>query len=196
MQILGASTTIEVVSKGDPERNKLEYVRMNVGDTNVITMVDSGASHNFMSKDTTRRIGLKFVPARAQMKTINSPPVDILGVAEKMDTTLSEWTGKVDFTIVRSDDYEAVLGMEFMKQFDAMIVPHLKKLYIYDGREDVPIGVPTIAVTRLDCKLGVMQMEDKEKVNKRLSSVNTKLVEQSLVIKTLSDSILDLTRRL
>jgi len=39
-------------------------------------------------------------------------------------------------------------------------------------------------------------MEDKEKVNKRLSNVETKLVEQSLVIKTLSDSILDLTRRL
>ena len=81
--------------------------------------------------------------------------------------------------------------MKFMKQFDAMIVPHLKKLYIYDGREDVPIGV-----TRPDCKLGVMQMEDKEKVNKRLSTVEAKLVEQSLVIRSISDSILDLTRRL
>ena len=149
-----------------------------------------------MGEDTARRIGLKFVSEKAQMKTINSPPIEILGIAERVDTTLGEWTGKVDFTIVRIDDYEAVLGMEFMKQFDAMIIPHLKKLYIYDGREDVPIGVPTIGVTRPDCKLGVMQMEDQEKVNKRLSSVDTKLVEQSLVIKTLSDSILDLTRRL
>ena len=65
-----------------------------------------------------------------------------------------------------------------------------------EGIQDVPIGVPTIGVTGLDCKLGVMQMEDKEKVNKRLSSVDTKLVEQSLVIKTLSASILDLSRRL
>ena len=191
MQILGASTTTEEVSKRDPEKNKLEYVRMKVGGTDVLTMVDSGASHNFMGEDTARRIGLRFVPAKAQMKTVNSPPIEILGIAETVDTTLGEWTGKVDFTIVRIDDYEAVLGMEFMKLFDAMVVPHLKKLYIYDGREDVPIGV-----TRPDCKLGVMQMEDKEKVNKRLSSVETKLVEQSLVIKTLSDSILDLTRRL
>jgi len=122
--------------------------------------------------------------------------MDILGIAEKVDTTLGEWTGKVDFTIVQIDDYEAVLGMDFMKQFDAMIVPHLKKLYIYDGREDVPIGVPTIGATRPDCKVGAMQMEDKEKVNKRLSSVEAKFVEQSLVIRSLSDSILDLTRRL
>ena len=130
------------------------------------------------------------------MKTVNSPPDSVLGIVERVDTTLGEWTGKVDSTIVRIDDYEAVSGMEFLKQYDAMIVPHLKKLYIYDGREDVPIGVPTIGVTRPDRKLGVMQVEDKEKVNKRLSSVEIELVEQSLVIKTLSDSILDLTRRL
>lgn len=164
MQILSASATTEAVSKRDPERNKLEYVRMKVGGTNVLTMVDSGASHNFMSEDTARRIGLKFVTARAQMKTINSPPMDILGIAEKVDTMLGEWTGKVDFTIVRIDDYDAVLGMEFMKTFDALIVPHLKNLYIYDGREDASIGVPTIGGKRPDCKVGAMQMEDKEKV--------------------------------
>ena len=86
-----------------------------------------------------------------------------------------------------------------MKQFDAMIVPHLRKLYIYDGREDVPIGVPTIGETRPNCKLVVMQMEDEkrmEDMSKRLSTVETKLTEQSLVIRTLFDSILDLSRRL
>jgi hypothetical protein len=117
-------------------------------------------------------------------------------IAEKVDTILGEWSGKVDFTIVRIDDYEAVLGMEFMKQFEAMVVPHLRKLFIYDGREDVPIGVPTVGVTKPDHKLGGMQMEDKEKTNKRLSSVETKLAEQELVIRSLSDSILDLSRRL
>jgi len=199
MQILGASATTEEVSRRDPERNRLEYVRMKVGGADILTMVDSGASHNFMGEDTVRRIGLKFVPARAQMKTVNSPPIEVLGIAERVDTTLGEWTGKVDFTIVRIDDYEAVLGMEFMKQFDAMIVPHLRKLYIYDGREDVPIGVPTIGVTRPDCKLGVMQVEDEKRMgnmSKRLSTVEAKLTEQSLVIRSLLDIILDLSRRL
>jgi len=133
------------------------------------------------------------VLAGARMKIVNSPPMAILGIAEKVDTTLGEWTGKVDFTIVRIDDYEAVLGMEFMKQFEAMVVPHLRKLFIYDGREDVPIGVPTIGVTKLDRKLGGMRMEDK--TNKRLSEVEEKLAEQSLVIQSLSDSILDLSIR-
>ena len=53
-----------------------------------------------MGEDTTGRIGLKFVSAKAQMKTVNSPPIEILGIAERVETTLGEWTGKVDFTIV------------------------------------------------------------------------------------------------
>jgi len=54
-----------VASRRDPERKKLEYVRMKVRGADVLTMMDSGASHNFMGEDTARRIGLKFVPAKA-----------------------------------------------------------------------------------------------------------------------------------
>lgn len=64
MQILGASAAIEVVSRRNPKRNNLEYVRMKVGGANILTMVDSGVPHNFMGEDTTRRIGLKFVPVK------------------------------------------------------------------------------------------------------------------------------------
>jgi len=196
MQILGASAAAEVTSRRNPERNRLEYVNMEIGGVKVLTMVDSGASHNFMSEDVVRKLGLKFVPVDAHMKTVNSPPTAILGIAEKVETVLGEWSGKVDFTIVRINDYEAVLGMEFMKQHEAMIVPHLRKLYIYDGRSDVPIGVPTVGVTKRDHRLGGMQVERNEEVNKKLASMEVRFADQDLVIKALSDSILDLTRRL
>ena len=78
-----------MVSRRDPERNRLNYVRMKVGGADILTMVDNGASHNFMGEDTARRIGLKFVSVEAQMKKVNSPP-DNVGVAEKVDTTLGE----------------------------------------------------------------------------------------------------------
>lgn len=155
MQILGVVAPTEVVSRRDPERNSLEYVRMKIEGADILTMVDSEATHSFMIEDTMSRIRLKFVLVKAQMKIMNSPSDCVLVVAEKVETTLGEWIGKVDFSIVRIDDYEAVLGMEFLKQFNGMIVTHLKRLYIYDGREDVPI-----CVTKPDCKLAVMQMQD------------------------------------
>ena len=98
-QILGAATTIEVVSRRDLERNSLEYVPMMIRGADVVTTVDSGATHNFMSEDVARRIGLKFVPVKAQMKTMNSPPDYVIGIAERVETTLGEWTKKVDFTM-------------------------------------------------------------------------------------------------
>ena len=73
---------------------------MKIGGMEVLTMVDSGATHNFMSEDVARRIGLKFVLVKAQIKTMNSPLDSVLGVAERVDTTLGEWIVKVDFTIV------------------------------------------------------------------------------------------------
>lgn len=86
-----------------------------------------------------------------------------------------------------------------MKKFEAMVVHHMKKLYIYDRQEDVPIGVPTIEITKAKCKLTTMNMEDDkrdEEINKWLSTTEAKLLEQSQVIRTLSESILDLSRRL
>eukprot|EP00253_Pinus_taeda_P036149 PITA_36149 len=198
-QILGAAVAMDALSRRDPERNELEYVEMKVGSVDVLTMVDSGAIHNFMSEDTARRIGLKFVPVKAQIKTVNSPPDSVIGVAEKVDVTLGEWTGKVDFTVVQIDNYEAVLGVEFVKEFDAMIVPHTRKLYIYEGQEDVPIGVPTVEVIEAECKLTTMSMENgkkDEEIYRRLSVAEAKLMEQSQVIRALSDSILDLSKRL
>lgn len=39
----------------------MEYVEMKIGKETIITMVDSGATHNFMSEDTTWEIGIKFI---------------------------------------------------------------------------------------------------------------------------------------
>lgn len=133
---------------------------MKIGKGNVLIMVDSGATHNFMSEDIARNIGLKFIPVQDQMKAVNSPPDFVIGVAEKVDVTLGEWKGKVDFIVVQINDYEVVLGMEFMKKFEAIMVPHMKKLYIYDRQDEVPIGVPTIGATTFKCKLKTMNVED------------------------------------
>jgi len=106
MQIIGAAAATEAVSRRDLERNNLEYVWMKVGSEDVLNMVDSGAIHNFMSEYVARRIGLKCVPMQAQIKMVNSPLDCMTGVAKKVDTTLGEWIGKANFTIVWIDDYE------------------------------------------------------------------------------------------
>ena len=79
------------------------------------------------------------------------------------------------------------------------MVPHMKKLYIYDGREDDPLGVPTVASMTVGCKLTMMNVEEvkrDEELYKRFSCTEEKHVEQLQVIRALSNSILDLSTRL
>lgn len=61
--------------------------------------------------------------------------------------------------IVRMDDYEEVLGMEFLKQYEPMMVPHMKKLYIYNGQDYEASGVPIVVVMIDVCKLIEMNIE-------------------------------------
>ena len=69
-----------------------------------------------MREETRRKVGLKFVPTQSHLKAMNSQPDQVIGVAKNLEVRIGEWRGKFDFMIVRMDDYEAVLGMEFMKQ--------------------------------------------------------------------------------
>lgn len=39
---------------------------MKIGNEIILMMVDSGATHNFMSEDIVRKIGMKFIPVQAQ----------------------------------------------------------------------------------------------------------------------------------
>ena len=132
---MGAAATIEVVARHDHERNKLEYVDMKVGKGTLLTMVDSGVTHNFIKEEAARKVGLKFSPTQAHLKAVNFAPDKVISITENVDVNIGEWSGNIDFTILRMDDSEAVFGMEFLKQYEAMMVPHMKKLYIYDGWE-------------------------------------------------------------
>lgn len=77
-----------------------------------------------------------------------------------MDVKIGEWSRKINFTILRMDEYEAVLGMEILKQYEGMMVPHMKKLYIYDRWDDETLEVLIVEAMTARCKLTTMNVED------------------------------------
>jgi hypothetical protein len=46
---------------------------------------------------------------------------------------IGEWTGKASFTIVLLDDYEVVLGQEFMRTKKKVPIPHAENLAIFSS---------------------------------------------------------------
>uniref|UniRef100_A0A803KR17 Eukaryotic translation initiation factor 3 subunit G N-terminal domain-containing protein n=1 Tax=Chenopodium quinoa TaxID=63459 RepID=A0A803KR17_CHEQI len=92
----------------------LMFVEAIVGGKASKALVDTGATHNFVTLKEATRLGLKFTKKKGSLKTVNTIPAPIHGVARGVPLQLSEWEGAVDFTVVDMDDFNLVLGLEFM----------------------------------------------------------------------------------
>ena len=94
------------------------------------TMVDSGATHNFMTETKVNRLNIKWHRALGKMKAINSMALPILGIARKTTLKLETWSSLVDFVIVKMDDFDVVLEMKFLLEHKVIPMPLAKCLVI------------------------------------------------------------------
>uniref|UniRef100_A0A803MP99 Ty3 transposon capsid-like protein domain-containing protein n=1 Tax=Chenopodium quinoa TaxID=63459 RepID=A0A803MP99_CHEQI len=77
-------------------------------------LVDCGASHNFITEKEAMKLGIKYTQEPGRIKTVNTSPVPILGVAHKVPICLGQWSGTIYLTVVHMDDFSLVLGLEFI----------------------------------------------------------------------------------
>ena len=89
------------------------YVSAKVNGQSVRALLDTGATHNFVSVDEAKRLGLKATKEGVTMKAVNSPAKPIAGIAQGVHITLGTCSRKLDFSIVPMDDFKMVLGIEF-----------------------------------------------------------------------------------
>ena len=84
------------------------YVEAKVCGSSTRTLVDTGASHNFIEVKEAKRLGLQFKEEQGWIKAVNSEARPIYGVAHDMWLHISDWCGQVDFSVVPMDDYPIV----------------------------------------------------------------------------------------
>ncbi|KAA0065560.1 uncharacterized protein E5676_scaffold1212G00210 [Cucumis melo var. makuwa] len=77
-------------------------------------MVDSGATHNFKIEAEVRRLRLRWEKDSGRMKALNSIALPIVGLVKQTMIMLGGWKGLVDFVVVKMDDFDVVLEMEFL----------------------------------------------------------------------------------
>ncbi|TYK08452.1 uncharacterized protein E5676_scaffold654G00680 [Cucumis melo var. makuwa] len=78
------------------------------------TMVDSGATHNFITEAEAKRLRLRWEKDSGRMKAVNSIALPIVGLVKRMTIKLGGWKGPVDFVVVKMDDFDVVLRIEFL----------------------------------------------------------------------------------
>ena len=101
------SIRVEATHKG------LMYVKLLTGGQKIVTLVDSGATHNFISTRETARPGLKLAKDDIKRKAVNSQAQEMHGLAKNVAIQMGDWKGTIDFLSVPLDDFDFILGNDF-----------------------------------------------------------------------------------
>ncbi|KAJ7957699.1 Retrovirus-related Pol polyprotein from transposon gypsy [Quillaja saponaria] len=102
---------------------------------------DYPATHNFVSEAEAKKLGLKLEKDSGWMKVVNSKSLPTAGQAKQVSVKLGTWEGRVDFVVAKIDDFDVVLGMEFMLTHKAIPIPAASSLMIMGEQ---PAMVPAV----------------------------------------------------
>ncbi|KAE8676551.1 hypothetical protein F3Y22_tig00111584pilonHSYRG00153 [Hibiscus syriacus] len=109
----GANTQQLSNLRKEPERG-LMYVDISVNGKTSKALVDTGATDTFISLEEAKRCKLIVTKEVGQMKAVNSAALTICGGMKRVNIKLGSWEGSVDFTVSHMDDFDVVLGLDFM----------------------------------------------------------------------------------
>ncbi|TYK15436.1 uncharacterized protein E5676_scaffold571G00880 [Cucumis melo var. makuwa] len=122
-----------------------------------ITVIDSGATHNFITEAEARRLRLHWEKDSGRMKAVNYVALPIVELVKRTTIKLGGWKGPVDFVVVKMDNFDVVLRMEFLLEHQVIPMPSAKCLGIIGSFPTVvqadirqPNGFKMISAMQLD----------------------------------------------
>ncbi|MBA0683543.1 hypothetical protein Goari_025192 [Gossypium aridum] len=115
-----------------PHMKGFMYVDINIAGQRKSAFVDTGASDLFISKKVVGKLNLLVIKATKKIKMVNFNEFPIVGVAQGVEQQIGPWKGKDDFSVIHLDDYNFVLGLNFLEKINALLVPLHDPICILD----------------------------------------------------------------
>jgi len=117
---------VEVRHKTKPTKGgdslKLSFVQVTVKGRKFAALVDTGATHSFLSRKAAKSFGKKTKMEKewSAFKAVNSNNRVVDGVLKDTQIRVGSWFGKLDLRVVDMDDHSMVLGLDFLNLAQAM----------------------------------------------------------------------------
>lgn len=73
-------------------------------------LVESGALHNFLSKELACEAGLRAYPYSSSVKDVNSSTKEVARTASKVHIQMTKWKSHSNFIMVQLDYFDVILG--------------------------------------------------------------------------------------
>ncbi|KAK2982534.1 hypothetical protein RJ640_023750 [Escallonia rubra] len=109
--------------KGDVPGKGLMYVDIKVNGKAIRAMVDTGATHNYISSTEVERLGLTLKKGCGRVKAINSAAQPVMGIARSVLIKIGPYEGRTNFSVVIMDDFKLILGLEFLRDTKTTVMP-------------------------------------------------------------------------
>jgi hypothetical protein len=108
-----------------------------------IILFDSGASHTFISKKFVEKHCIPCTESR-EVFIIHSPGGQIFTkeVAFHVPVTLAEWDFPTNMIVLKGQDIDVILGMNWLAQHKAILNTDLRTIKLSHGHEEVLLSIP------------------------------------------------------
>ncbi|CAL9120466.1 unnamed protein product, partial [Musa textilis] len=121
--------------------SELMYVNIRLNGQTTRAMVDTGATHNFIADREAKRLGLILEKNPSRMKAVNSEAKRISGLAKGVSIKIGSWSGRTNMMAVPLDDFQVILGMEFMHAAKLVPMPFLDSICLMGGDNPCVVSV-------------------------------------------------------
>jgi hypothetical protein len=116
-----------------------------------VILFDSGASHTFISKKFVEQHCISHNESREGF-IIHSPRGQIFTkeVAYHVPVTFPEWDFPTNMTVLKGQDIDVILGMNWLAQHKAILNTDLRTIRLSYGQEEVLLSIP-VAIPAKAC---------------------------------------------
>ncbi|KAK3019233.1 hypothetical protein RJ639_004677 [Escallonia herrerae] len=142
--------------KGDVPGKGLMYVDIKVNGKAIRAMVDTGATHNYISSTEVERLGLTLEKGCGRVKAINSAAQPVAGIARSVLIKIGPYEGRTNFSVVIMDDFKLILGLEFLRDTKTTVMPCTNSLVMLGNK---PCVIPTIPSRAGERSISALQLK-------------------------------------
>ncbi|KAK2981075.1 hypothetical protein RJ640_012030 [Escallonia rubra] len=143
--------------KSDVPGKGLMYVDIKVNGKAIRAMVDTGATHNYISSTEVERLGLTLEKGCGRVKAINSAAQPVAGIARSVLIKIGPYEGRTNFSVVIMDDFKLILGLEFLRDTKTTVMPCTNSLAMLGSK---PCIIPTVSTRAGERSISALQWQE------------------------------------
>ncbi|MBA0735699.1 hypothetical protein Gogos_019521 [Gossypium gossypioides] len=108
----------------------LIFVDINIAGQKRSALIDMRASDLFILEKAAKKLGLSIKKSNKKIKTVNSEETSTVGLVCNVELQIGEWKGNEDFEVIQLDDYDYVLGLNFLDKIQTVLFPWADQIHI------------------------------------------------------------------